>query len=130
MDLKDYIFYRMYLIYVKNNDFGRATCILYFMTFEFMLVFPFFAPIGWRLDVSNTVWGISLTSIAIFLFLVNLKRYHKKSTLTNILKKYKNNPYTNIIKDWMLNLIAPIIAIWFILGTILVMKLVNLLFEI
>ncbi len=126
MSLKDYIFYRMYLIYIKNNDFGRATCILYFITFEFMFLFPFLALGMWLLEVNNTLSGIYIGLMILFLFLINFKRYHKKSTVKSILKKYKNNPYNKLIKDWMLYLIPFMMVFWFIGGSVFAMKLVEL----
>ncbi|MEN9919790.1 MAG: hypothetical protein RL662_2226 [Bacteroidota bacterium] len=103
---KDYIFYRMYLKYLRNGEFGTLTAVTFMAIVETSLSIPLIVLSNEIVPVNNN-WKYAPTTITlIIMFILNCKRYYKKGRVIEIIKTYKHSKYNKIFPDWTMVLVA------------------------
>lgn len=118
MKIFDYIFYRVYRVYLKKNDPARFAGIAYMTT---LYIFVFFVFLGFLLDLIKGIDKIYVNFIFFVYFsiivLFNIKRYSSKYILE------MNNKYrVDKIPNWLFFVILPLAMIFGILFYILIKK--------
>jgi len=128
MQIKDYIFYRMYLAYKKHEDGGRIEAILYFILIEYFLFAPIYIIIAVPFfdDNKKIIAGMILFIPMIIIFALNIKRYFKEGKVDQLKSKFKNSKYNRIIKNWMLYLLPFFAGAWGLLGIMPISKFLQL----
>lgn len=129
MQLKDYIFYRMYLAYEKHEGDGKFSAVLYIAAMEFLLILPLIMLIGmyFRNKEKMIVVGLIIFIPLILAFLLNYKCYFKKGKIEQLKSRFKNSKYNHRIKNWMLYLLPFFLGAWGFLGVMPIGKFLQLL---
>ena len=123
MQIKDYIFYRMYLAYKKHEGAGRFSATLYVSAIETLLTFPFIFILLSIIKAKGDLIVLLMFSLPAILFLImNYRRYFKRGMIEQLKSKFKNSRYNHWIKNWMLYLLMFIIAAWGFLGIMPILK--------
>jgi hypothetical protein len=102
MQLKDYIFYRMYIAY-RDNEGDDAP------TFSVILFFSMI-DICWSSSIAifvsffyTNLWYIIIVIIPLAGIIINFRRYNKNKVI-EIFRKYKYSKCNKLIKNWMIYL--------------------------
>lgn len=106
--LKNYIFYRTYIEYLKKNDPARFASSLYLSAIEFTLVLPVFGFILELFRYHNVFYGKLIFVLLIIIIALNLKYYFNDGILKNIITSNKNNKYNKTISKWWFFCILPL----------------------
>ena len=108
MQIKDYIFYRMYLAYEKHGEDGKFTTVLLFTMIEYFLAFTFTVFLMALVRPESRTTGLITIAIPmIIIFILNCKRYYRKGKLEELKSKFKYSKYNYRIKNWMLYILIP-----------------------
>ncbi|HCO67324.1 MAG TPA: hypothetical protein DIT04_06160 [Dysgonomonas sp.] len=116
MKLKDYIFYRMYCIYKKNNEFARVSAIAYLSAIDFFLILPFIFICAAGFNIKGNSAYLITVLPGVILIILNCLGYFNKNRLNSLIRKYNRSKYNRTIKNWMLYSIIFIAMVWGILG--------------
>ena len=127
MKVFDYYFYRMYMIYLKRNEFARVTaciifCELFLTAFFFIFIFTtyymtgsFFIP-----GISKHIVCLALLGVPA-LFGVAVYRHYSKKRIAELQKRYGKSKYNRSISDRSILLVSHIeltvcLVLWFIIA--------------
>ena len=127
MEMIDYYFYRVYMIFLKRKEFGRITARIYFC--ELFLTALFFAIIFTTHYLTGDFFLKNLQSYRIYLILfgvpilfgIVLYRYYSKERIKKLEARYKDSRYNELLSDKLIMVIGHIeltigFIIWFVIA--------------
>lgn len=119
--IADYVFYRMYIAYLKKDDPALFTSILFISTCYFSIFFPLIGTLGnlMKKGESHKNGYIILVYGLLIIFFVG-RRYIKNRD--DILRRYSKSKYNKSVPTWMIYIIVPICMVLGIGLFIVIMK--------
>lgn len=127
MEIIDYYFYRVYMVFLKRKEFGRITAFIYFC--ELFLTALFFAIIFTTHYLTGDFFLKNLQSYRIYLILfgvpilfgIVLYRYYSKERIKKLEARYKDSRYNELLLDKFIMAVSHIeltigFIIWFVIA--------------
>ncbi len=119
--IADYVFYRMYIAYLKKDDPALFTSILFISTCYFNIFLPLIGTLGNLMKKGETHKNgyIILVYGLLIIFFVG-RRYIKNRN--DILRRYSKSKYNKSVPTWMIYIIFPLSIVFGIGLFIVIMK--------
>jgi hypothetical protein len=119
----DYVFYRVYLQYLKKNDPAKFASTLYISVIYIFLLSPLLEIIAEIFRKKNGKIPIVLfVMYIIFILLFNFIRYFKNDKIEKMKMIFKSNKYNKQIPGWIFFFILPFFMIIGIMLVVLISK--------
>ena len=97
----DYIYYRMYVWYVRKGDCAPVTSMLFITAVKFFLWFPLAGFVMALLSVGNRNADLAMYLLyAVVVFVHSLVRYAKRKDY--IFARYKRSKYNRSVSNWLI----------------------------